>query len=199
MDSREYVKMYREKYHADSLSLEELFTRYDVDWDAVDEKTKEKIEDDYDMYLDICDEDGRQKVSLYGYEVEDYGLWQNAGYTDNFSFDEEECETFIGNVMKDTDKYLVYAKNASWDGKDGYKFVNDMMDAFASSATGEAVQYVKDAAPDGKVLSFMESSRNVLNSPCVIIALDDSEYDKLKSAEFAEVKNYAEKTSAGLC
>lgn len=98
---------------------------------------------------------------------------------------EDEPNYFMNNVMKNANNYLLVAYNHNWLRQTGVKFVNDIKNCFYR--VFDCSQYVVGRSKGGKVLAIRENHHdNPTGSVVLIVALTDSEYEKLEDYEKVE-------------
>ena len=113
-------------------------------------------------------------------------------------FCEWEYEDFISNLIKSNNHYLVCAYGCDWRGRTGYKFVDELADAFARDY--DCHQYYSGGSQGGKSIRITEYSHDVpMGHSTMIIGLTDREYDKLTLCEnFETIINFADRISKSI-
>lgn len=161
------------------------------------------IKDEYKIEFDVEDEnDDEESVWIYLSDVfkicvDPYNYEWSIGS----ERDEWLWEDFVNSIMKEQNHYLVCAYSCTWDGRTGYKIVDDIEDAFARSY--DVNQYITGASKGGKTLRICESSHDVpMGHSVVIIGLTDNEYKKIENADwignFKSIMNFAERNSKSI-
>lgn len=110
-------------------------------------------------------------------------------------FDEFEYGDYLGSLIKFANHYLVCAYSCTWDRRTGYKFVDELEDAFYRDY--DCTQYYSGGSRGGKAITINEYSHDVpMGHTTMIIALTDKEYDRLTLCEnFDTVIKFASKFS----
>lgn len=107
-------------------------------------------------------------------------------------FDEEIFEDFIDSLIKDSNHYLLVNYGGNWRGQTGYKFTNSKIECFLRDY--DCSQYVMGGTTGNKVLSIRESHHDCpMGAEMLIIALTDSEFEKLECSSFDEIIEFGNK------
>lgn len=143
---------------------------YRADFD-IDDKM---LEDNYYVSLNIGDID-EYLIDTYDYETDE--------------FDRDYFEDFVGELIKKAEHYLIVAYHHNWRGQTGYKFVNSLIDCFYRDY--DCSQFVIGGSRGKKVLSITEGHHdNPMGSEVLIIALTDSEYEKLECESWENIIDF---------
>ena len=158
----------------------------------------------YCYAVDVSKLTDEQKAELGGFDEDEHWAMLNGADIDTYDINydavdwwdyesELDCDPdYIENFIKKSDVYLVWAGGCRWDGASGYKFADDFYDAVSRSY--DNTQYIKDQSKGGKVLYVSEHSHDVpMGGSTKYIALTEREYERLKDADFATVKKFADK------
>jgi len=99
-----------------------------------------------------------------------------------------EC---VENYLKNSDRYLVFARNCTWDGRSGYKFSNDIYDTVYRSY--ECFISPWERSKGKKTLVCKEYHHDVpMGHTSIIVALTDKEYEELSRSNFETIQRFAE-------
>lgn len=103
----------------------------------------------------------------------------------------EDCEHYLDSLLKDAERYLVFAKNCTWNGGSGYNIVGEKEDALYRSYDSSI--YPQKGSRGGKVLVCREYHHDVpTGHPTIVIALTDREYESVCRSSFEEVEAFVE-------
>lgn len=112
-------------------------------------------------------------------------------YENDPDFYGEDLEIRLHQFIRPSNHYLVFAYGVRWNGASGYKFANSLVNAIYRSY--ESSIYPVSASRNGKTLVCKEYSHDVpMGSRTVIIALTDTEYERLKNSDFNAIQRFTE-------
>lgn len=113
-------------------------------------------------------------------------------------FCEWEYKDFISGLIKPNNHYLVCAYGSDWRGRTGYKFVDELTDAFYREY--DCHQYYSGGSSGGKSIEIIEYSHDVpMGHSTMIIGLTDKEYDRLTLCEnFETIIKFADRISKSI-
>ena len=113
-------------------------------------------------------------------------------------FCEWEYKDFISGLIKPNNHYLVCAYGCDWRGRTGYKFVDELIDAFYREY--DCYQYYSGGSSGGKSIRITEYSHDVpMGHSTMIIGLTDKEYDRLTLCEnFETIIKFADRISKSI-
>lgn len=107
-------------------------------------------------------------------------------------YNEEIFDEFVGELIKDSNNYLLVNYGGNWRNLTGYKFVHSLEECFIRSY--DCSQYVMGGTTGNKVLSIRESHHDCpMGAEMLIIALTDSEFEKLECSSFDEIIEFGNK------
>lgn len=174
------------------INIQEVGTNFVVCVDNV----KEEYREDFGIDEDMLNEEGYININCSSEEIGDY-LIDEYKY-DYDDFDEYEFQSFIEELIKNTEHYLVVAYSHNWRGQTGYKFVHSLKDCFIRDY--DCSQYVIGGSKGQKVLSIREHHHdNPMGSEIVIVALTNTEYEKLDNCGIDEIIEFGNKMREKVC
>ena len=165
-----------------NLNIFDSVTYYVVDLDKLDEETKKQLSSEYGFF------DGDDTIAMTLHDIDRYGIDSDAVHWDTADFNEDELEWLLESYLNSHPYYLVFASGCRWDGASGYKFCDDIKDTvYRDYDTSISIE---DHGPD--CIKCRESSHDVpMGSTTIIIGLDSDDYEKLESADFDTIKEFA--------
>lgn len=155
------------------------------------------IKDEFKNDFDIFDDEEDAYVSLDLISVDEIlNDPTEIEYNIGSDFDEWEYDSFIENLIKPFNHYIVCAYHCTWDRRSGYKIVDELKDAFYRDY--DCHQYYGGGSIGGKSILIYEYSHDApMGYSTMIIGLTDKEYDKLSywNVDFETVFKFADEHS----
>lgn len=158
-------------------------TTYNVNLLKVGMDIRAKLEESWGSLDADC-----QEITMNLNDIEEFEIPSNAVDYDSFEFDEEELQYILEDLIGNHPHYLVFASKCTWNGANGYKFCNNIIDTCVRNYEISLTLREKGT----NAILCTESSHDVpTGSPTYIIGLSNKEYNKLENADFSEVENFA--------
>ena len=188
MNTKELISALRDFNLAEDFAL--------IYWVSPEELTEEQMTELED-YMDPAmeNEDGKYPINALDLVLAGVKTWELSSTPDtewDTALVWEIKESVFSQLIKPYEHYLVFNCHARWTGAAGYKFADDLEDAFARnyevSITPVAVSRGK------KSLLLREASHDVpMGGSLLVIGLTDAEYNRYKDADFGTVAEFASK------
>lgn len=156
-------------------------------YDVVLEKCNAEIIDKLKKNFDIDPEDKVIKISKA--DINDLNIPVKAVDFYSYEFDDYSFYDILIELLGKHPYYLVFAKTCTWNGVSGYGIYSNILHTCMRpyEISLDLIEKGKDA------IYCMEYSHDVpTGSPTYIIGLSYDDYDYLNSADFDDVKAFAE-------